>query len=336
MQPDSISTSTPTRVPYTNKQEFYSVFPELHQSTLNHVINDPFLNLEGAMYGLNIITAAKTFQDVPISDLAIMIEHLLPVYQDFGKYSSWVLDREKLMGRHWKLTVDEEYLCQVQTIMIEIGITDSSTQEQLLGTYLNYFLDVFIEKAISAINTNVEFTTKVISNNDEQILYYIGGNIIHKLSKRAANPSDKDILLSFLDANLKGAERCSKWTEKCDSGGSGLKYPSLQFQSFILTVEGEMRKVNLEKVGRDTLKLDRLLENLLDSPLVKIKWHALCTHTNSNEHILEKIIRLFTTIRGFAVARSERNKYAARLKGKPASKKPKKSLRKSLRTDLRT
>ncbi len=82
------------------------------------------------------------------------------------------------------------------------------------GLYNGTVLQAFLVEAVSVIHTQVEVAIESISTDDEQVLYYIGGGIIRKLTKQAKS-DEKDILMTFWETTgVKGGETFARWTEK--------------------------------------------------------------------------------------------------------------------------
>ncbi len=112
------------------------IFRQLHQSAVDVITKDPYLNLKGSKYGKAIIVESKKLSNLTTSSLNDLKDRLFPIDKDFGKYKSWTVDREYLLGRYWQLNIDDEYFAKSQIMLSGVDITNVSVQEKLLAVYI--------------------------------------------------------------------------------------------------------------------------------------------------------------------------------------------------------
>jgi hypothetical protein len=125
-----------------------------------------------------------------------------------------------------------------------------------------------------------------------------------------------------------------KWTEKQSRGG--LLFPTSDFYLLVREFDCVYRKVvetsPLHWSITSSNKLI-LLSEMFDSFMVKFYWNKILSRTHMTEQrslpVLDYLINLFITIKGFSVARKEKN----RLTKKVANKfKKSKSMRGNLKS----
>lgn len=103
-------------------------------------------------------------------------------------------------------------------------------------------------------------------------------------------------------------KKYATWFDKKNRGG--LMKPCDDFYLLIRELETVMRKnVEMDSLSANSLLISELKESMLESYMVK--HYSLKLFGESSElvsNVLEDIISLFLTIRGYAIARLERNK----------------------------
>lgn len=154
-----------------------------------------------------------------------------------------------------------------------------------------------------------------LSDQDQSILYYICGFIIRRLSKRYQTKcsSKRQCIqrLKLKTPNSTFVARFSNWKTKSDRGG--LLTPCDELFLLVREFETVLRKlVNLNDLSSTSLLCDRLKESILECYMVKYYCEKLFGDCEESIQVsvLESILELFLTIRGYATTRVQRNKIA--------------------------
>lgn len=176
-----------------------------------------------------------------------------------------------------------------------------------------------------------------ITNDEENALRYVSGYVCRKVQaeiKSSSLPHKEDMILFISDLSgdewdeAKGTE---EWTNAIDRGG--LWHISDDTYSIFYLMEDEIRKHLIAKSAK-TLN-ERTKKNILDAVLsnedILFRWSLLSSIIDDNIAfvILQKITKLYVTIRGFAFASSCLELYKQQHKKKTQKSK---ALRKKLAT----
>lgn len=183
-----------------------------------------------------------------------------------------------------------------------------------------------------------------ISDSDQNILYYVCEFIARSLRKRyirskSVSQKKKECLEKFVlkSPNSTFISRYSNWVSKNKRGG--LLHPCDEF--FLLVREFEIcirKHLNFKNLSALTLKCDNLKELVLESFMVKHYCDKLFGNIeddtdNIQSAILEDILCLFLTVRGYAITRVKRNELAKDSRPKKKSSGLRQSL-KALKANL--
>ena len=192
---------------------------------------------------------------------------------------------------------------------------------RFIQVFLWKFLDAFLGSQIKAVQNVTHDIAKILTDNDQEVVFHITGYILRKLGHYE--------VLKVHKSDKPSENTPYKWTAKCDRGG--LSYSSDNFYKFVLSLENCLRaSINIDCLTSDALKVDYLLEILMENVSVKLSWEQISSDA-AEIKVMEKVIKLFLTIRGFAIS-----KYVQRQMAKTAAKTKqvkcsKKSVRKSLK-----
>ena len=151
-----------------------------------------------------------------------------------------------------------------------------------------------------------------ISENDQSILYYIGGYIVRSLRKKYTQFSVKKLSLlnNFTQKTdcLNFVAKYEKWYSTQNRGG--LQKPSDSLFLLVRELEAVVRRTATFPLCASSFLINPLKEQLMESFLVKHYCAVLMPDQPCDivSAVTEDIIHLFLTIRGFAVTRKERNK----------------------------
>ena len=146
--------------------------------------------------------------------------------------------------------------------------------------------------------------------SSSEVLYFIAGYVIKalkRLCRRYMNSTKYQSMYKgirdVLEVNEKQStdnHRFSGWTKKVDRGG--LSYPAPDFVDFITCCE---TAVSYELPnGLQSFNYEQIVAELLADHSVMLWWDKLFHKDNSSSQLLlERILRLFVTVRAHAVAR---------------------------------
>lgn len=203
---------------------------------------------------------------------------------------------------------------------------DSINVNNFLQVLVLEFTNSFLESLCQTMKTRSEVEIQEnVSENDQKILFYIGGYIVHALKKRYSKLSSTETKerkklelrnLSSKTSNSKYIDKFSTWFEKKDRGG--LKRPCDNFFLLLRSVELVIRKHIINNLNMTANSLEKcvLKEKILEDFMVKYYREKLFEAPDDEDNdddtlsavVFEDAINLFITIRGFAVMRVQRNK----------------------------
>lgn len=164
---------------------------------------------------------------------------------------------------------------------------------------------------------------------EENAVRYIGGYILRSLSTKAEK--EKDSLLAEAIQDLKGDDNelpseSEEWTGSVDRGG--LTYISDATHQFLSAVEYSLRRylsTSTAHLMNDEFR-STLTKNVVDDDDVSFHWSIASASVEDDvvERLLEGVVKLYITVRGFSFAGSVLEMY--KKEGKTATQK-KKTLR---------
>ena len=303
------TSTTSSKLPLTTWDEFCTNWDSLHQSTMDNILKDPFLTMEGSYFGNSILLAAEEFgkDSQPPSDVK---EALFAVFCDIGKYHTWTYDRERLVARFHAVMVSESVH---QSFQSALSGFDTLTVQQFMAQYLSTFYETFMGRLVAAVTKESDAIVQPITEREKIILEHVSGYLVYKLKATYRN-TQESVVLERLET--KGTKGNASWTKKINRGG--LTFATTEFVSLVMLAEGIVRQLDTEVT---TTYLDLAIETLMANPLVTQQWENIVVPAQDTSHVLEHCLKHFLTVRGFAVARRERCKIQS----------GRKALRKSLR-----
>ena len=282
------------------------IFPAIFEATLKSIAKDPM---------------HKLFGESEVTLLSRVVLCLSGVHQFFldtfmtvfsvGRTLCSTLDREYMFQKYHQTTVSADFTCGYMLLFGTLTFTSQGICNfvnillmELMGNLIKERAESALKKAASEHET--------ISDSDQNILFYVCGFIARSLKKRysrskSACPKKKKCLekLVLKSPNSTFISRFSNWMSKNDRGG--LLYPC--DDSFLLVREFEMsirKHVNLQNLSAKTLLCDNLKEHVLESFMVKHYCDKLFGDIDGDMDIvqsiiLEDILCLFLTVRGYAI-----------------------------------
>ncbi|XP_033739586.1 uncharacterized protein LOC117326896 [Pecten maximus] len=257
---------------------------------------------------------------------------------------SSIHDREQLLRNLHNKRVNElvrqEYLQLYQDVLSDASAVHSFVQL----VFMEVLEKVLVEQIAVHTQTSAD-EAMVISDNDQTVLMYMCGSIMRILKKRYSRISDSEIKVEMVSAfeDKRTTNGCSnfisryrRWITKKDRGG--LMYPSDTFFLLIRELEIVTRKkvlpnaLNAKALLKGPLK-EAIMEDFMVKLYTKKLFDGLDEIQDVTSKVLEDVLNLFLTIRGFATVRIQRNKLS---KASAEAKRTMKNNSSSLRGQLKS
>lgn len=295
----------------------------LKEDPLNHIFPDS-----------TIPKIADQFQDN-----AVALKFFKDLFVDiFNTNSNLCLshDREVIFAKLHQVRLSEK-VSNINKIMdVKYSEMDIQNFVQML---LLELVNQLLYQQVKHEKKNSEVQQSTITENDQNVLFYITGYVIRSCTKRynrlKNTNCDKEMKLKLMQkvqltpsSESTFVSKYKKWTNKKNRGG--LILPSDNFFLMIREFEMICRNNTDTSICASTLYRTRLQELCLESFMVKYYCQQVFTDYTTDNYInvLEDIIKLFLTIRGYSVARIQRNIMMKDIKD---SKKSSSSLRQALK-----
>ncbi|XP_053381194.1 uncharacterized protein LOC123532516 [Mercenaria mercenaria] len=251
------------------------------------------------------------------SDMKTIIEHKLCPYffQVFeNANSSDGNTNENLYSSFYKLTEDTKLSTEIQDVLKR---TSGENFRPFVGVLLHSLMRSLIKNRAELFERRKDENVKPLDNNDQLVIFYISGYIIHTLTRKCLKANSKSVKLQALqeamrlllknesDSEKTFVNKYSEWTYKTNRGG--LKIPSDSF--FLLIRECEMccrDEIDEKNLHKDSLNRTILCEKIMDRFMVKHYADKLFNGEFAS-FMLESCIKLFVTVRGHAWARKRKS-----------------------------
>jgi hypothetical protein len=298
------------------KKETYNlIFNESFQSGLHDISKNPLHNL----FGKSPISEISEYCE----DNEFFKEKVKEIFCELADLPCNIVlsdDRELLFTKLHSLRLSED----IQHLVEDMKQKDIPHPDEM-----NNFVQVFLMNMTKCLLENMTKMLKKecnkdctnISDNEQKVLFYISGYIIHALHRKYArsgtlNKQKLNHVLGFsTDKSSETTKKYASMLENKDKGG--LKLPKDNLFYMIRSMERVVSKnVDMKSLIQQSLDKTTLKETLMEDFMVKIYIEKLCmtneTTDEDSEHVvsglLEDICHLFVTIRGFAMAKLQRNK----------------------------
>jgi hypothetical protein len=297
-----------------------TIFKSAYESSLANIATDPIYNLFGKNEVSLLCNVVLRLPDI----LQFFLQNFLQIFSADTNLCS-AADRELLFTRFHQTRLSKKF---THGYMLLLGTLTVSTQG--ICHFVNVLMMELIANVLKEqVRIGLQNSAKEhdkISHSDQSILFYICGFIARSLRKRYHRVKSMCVLkkqcidgLVLKTANSTFAGRFNNWVSKNDRGG--LLIPCDEFFLLIREFETVIRRiVNLDSLSANSLKCDQLKEFIMESFMVKHYGAKLFSEAEDDTQVsvLEDILSLFLTVRGYAITRTERNKLA---KGKQPQKK---------------
>ncbi|XP_046571626.1 uncharacterized protein LOC124279790 [Haliotis rubra] len=301
------------------------ILTEVLPKSLSTIILDPMNDASCSLNGPHLVAVAKECSDRPTVHrnlVSVLNPEFHSVFDKFGKGCSLSSDREQLWMKFHQMRLNEGLQSDIHNILVEV----TSESHRIIHIFAQCLLDRILRNMLKHLSESIQKqshqTASAISDNDQAVLYYISGYILHALlKKRAIFGMDIEqhlgelFLLSDATSKEEYIVRFSKWTEKMNRGG--LKFPSDNFYLLIRSFEIEIRKhVQLSKLCASSLLCDKLKETVMSSYMVSYYWDKLLSCEDGLKlRVLEFIVDLFLRVRGGDVAKYSKRQLQKEMRG---------------------
>jgi hypothetical protein len=210
----------------------------------------------------------------------------------------------------------------VNFVTVHIPSADMYSCQQLFHVWLRKFVaEIFNDAANRCVSSEsgLERVVQPLNEIDQNVLYHICGYMAMKLKtasrryKKLKNMTELIQCLTTKEPKSTGhfVESYRKWVERQSRGG--LLYP---IPSYYLLVR------EFDNIFGTTVKLRNIQANYVDKTylqtsmheafMVKYYWNQIIEMSHQHElsslPVLDYLISLFITIKGFAIARKERER----------------------------
>ena len=246
------------------------------------------------------------------------------------------VDSAKLLKNAHQVRLNIDFINGFSDIIVQNMTTEVPVRflKRFVQHFLTKFIASFLKRKAQLIDTHKELTVEALTDNDNQVIFYICGYIIHALKKRyykIKKHCKRDRLLSLLD-NLRSTDDedlpVSDWMKVMNRGG--LKKPSDKFYKLMVQVERWLREsVHTENLHQDSLVL--LKVKLMDYQLLNTCWARIVTNGEDKFLLLDHVLALFLKVRGFALVKLVRKDICKKRKQSKVAAGTTKALRRELK-----
>lgn len=290
---------------------FNDVFTKTVPLALHNVAESQYRKLDVSIHGKGIIQVSKILSE-DYAKVKKVTEFLsLPYYGVFNNSNRQDLNIKEAIFMSFH-NMSQEILPSLIDIVTE-NIEERLPFRQFCATFLHQILKDLIASRSELYKKEISKSPE-LSEKEQQVLFYISGFLICALQKqlKRLKASEKEALivgLEHMQLNKSNTEKTmsqkfSNWTNKLDRGG--LKIPSDDMFFLVREIENQYRQqVSENQLATETLNLEILKETIMDKFMVKYYTEKLVPGKFSS-HILERILSIFMTIRGNAVARKKK------------------------------
>ena len=318
----------PSKVPLSSKADFEEELPRITKSALEDLKHDKNHTSPDSIAGQFILQIAAVLLLQLPTLCSFLFVHLNSAFLD--------VDSSQLFKNAHQLRLNIDFINGFSDIIVQNMTMEIPAKflKRFVQHFLTKFIASFLKRKAELIDTHKELEVETLSDNDNQVIFYICGYIIHALKKRyykIKRHSKRDRLLSSLD-NLLSTDNedlpVSDWMKAMNRGG--LKKPSDKFYKLMVQVEKWLREsVHTENLHQDSLI--SLKVKLMDYQLLNTCWDRIVTIGDDKLLLLDHVLALFLKVRGFALVKLVRKDICKKRKQSKTAAGTKKSLRRELK-----
>jgi hypothetical protein len=294
------------------KSDFNNLFNRTIPLTLKHVTENQFRKLKFSVHGKGIIHIANMLSQDSGKEqkiTSLLSESFFRIFNSSGRQD--LNTKEEIFMLFHEMSQD--VLHPLLSIVSE-NVKEILPFQQFSAVFLHQLLEDLISSRSELYNKESSVSSTELSEQEQQVIFYISGFVICALQKRLKRlkSDEKEALingLKLMQLNKTNTEstvsaKFSVWTNKLDRGG--LKIPSDDMFFLIREFENQFRKeVKETNLTQNALETTVLKETIMDKFMVKYYAERLVPGKFTIS-ILERILSIFLTIRGNAIARKKK------------------------------
>ena len=308
---------------------------------LQHAIQSPELQLPTTIASLSLKTAKSLYAwSIDQTNKDIIMTHNDYLINFFKLWTSSTQTTQYIREEVWKrfatFVSSTEYRCFWKSLYSKAGTEECSVLsfELTFTMFTTYWKTTIKEKEVT---TTTQLDVQ-LTFDEQNALWYIGGYLIHSVRKQInkVKCQEKENLLDLLDSlqqdneadeDVDLEELCSQNWVKAINRGHLIRCTN-DFHTFLYTVEMLIKRSF--SFGRKSLQ--EHLEEITNNDEIKKIWNGLFADgeeatENSTNLLLEKVLIIYITVRGFRYTSRFMEKYKI-------SKKKNLDKSKSIRTKL--
>lgn len=300
--------------------QFQQLFQEANRCAWDSISSDKILNIKTSKFGRELSEISDFLADSSRDTLIQCCAITEPLKQAFvNKPFSSQTDRDEFMRHVHELQLSSNAVDSFYSFLRScIPDVQLQTAIMMYQVWLRKFVEAMLGK-ISIMQQRVENNTCMVNkltNTDNNVLYYISGYLCTKIKSSVRRyktlRNHEQLANSLSTKNPTNFDnffiQYQKWVQKQNRGG--LSYPTRDF--FLLVVElDSIYRQQLLSVGLAHLpNKQQLKQIILERQNIHLIWRRMlqqvegCT-AESTQRILELIVCLFITLKGFAVAKQQ-------------------------------
>ena len=274
---------------------------------IDEIINHNLRNSESSRLGAEVISVARHVKEEIACDKFSTVElekKFVELFQRLG-LPVYAQEREALFTTfhqlRWDRNLRTAFLSQLNTTVNKAAL---GFYQQLLRETLGF---IFAEANASITRASTE-SQQTLSATEQNVLFYVTGYMARKVATcKLCTPAVKAACTSGGSSDELGfVSEYSAWTATVSRGG--LINPSQNFYLLIRTLDRvHCQRLNLDSMTSHSLNRCIITEVMMSDISVKHHWNAIVKESAADQdlalRLLEYIICVFVTVKGFAVAR---------------------------------
>ena len=246
-------------------------------------------------------------------------------------------DRENLFAKFHELRLSSDVI-EMGKILKDSNCPCKDDINNFIQIFLMQITNSILQELANVMKNKSKEDNSTINENEQKVLFYVSGFIIHAVKKKynkVHSKNEREQKLKVIDnltsntCDKKYLEKFATLLEKKNRGG--LKYPTEHCYLLVRSIDAVVRANTDKHLSQYSLSKCVLKEKIMEDYMVKYYTEKLFSrpvHDSSEEEdavnspstYLEDIINIFLTVRGFAIARVEKNKIAMKNKSSQADK----------------
>jgi len=309
---------------------------ETLRTAISNIIVDPLYAIPTTL-AKECLQAAKSLVshfappiDPTVNQFCQWLGSLLNSIVDKSKSTSTGVNTEKLWIGYHQLTSSLQFNEKWKQFLTKVNVQATPLLYQHITDQV---FEATIKKSYTVPDINTEDNTSELTHQDENVIYYVGGYVVHHLKKDHNNVALVPILEKLVDTQKQSEfEPTRKWINSVDRGGL-TKITDQAYQCFY-DIEVATRKylqVDKTRDMNETFK-EKITTAILSNEDLLFSWAMAVglVDQSASDKCLAKIINTWVVIRGFSFAKSMMEMYKQSSKKGTDKSKP---LRSKLFTD---